>query len=223
VPPAGDSPGDPRLVRLLAALPEPPERIVYMSTSGVYGDCDGRTINESSLPAPATARAKRRFAAEEMLQAWCAQHESRCIIFRTPGIYGPGRLGIERISAGLAYIRDEDASPGNRIHADDLAAAAIAALTRNIPAGIYNVGDGDNRSGTWFALTVASLLGLPSPPLVSKAEALQSFSATRLSFLAESRVLDTLKMRDVLGFAPHYADAEDGIRASLAADGLLPP
>jgi len=221
VPPSAESAGDPRLTRLLAALPAPPERILYLSTTGVYGDCAGAKVSEARAPAPATPRARRRHAAEEMLQAWCAKNGSRCIIFRVPGIYGPGRLGIERIRAGEPCIRENEANPGNRIHADDLAAAAIAALTRNIPAGIYNVGDGDSRSSTWFALTVARLAGLEPPPLVSREEAMRTFEPSRLSFLAESRLLDTQKMRTVLGFEPAYPDAERGIRASLAEDGLL--
>jgi nucleoside-diphosphate-sugar epimerase len=221
VPPSRESGGDPRLARLLAALQDAPERIVYLSTTGVYGDLGAAVASEGSTPAPATPRARRRFAAEEMLRSWCAQHESRCIIFRVPGIYGPGRLGIERIRAAEPVIREEDANPGNRIHADDLAAAAIAALTRNIPSGVYNISDGDHRSSTWFALTVARLAGLKAPPLLSREEAMRTFAETRLSFLAESRTLDTQKMRQVLNFAPRYTNAEDGIRASLAEDGLI--
>ena len=222
VPPPFRSDGDPRLARLLAALPEPPERIVYLSTTGVYGDLGNRVASESMAPAPGSPRARRRLAAEDLLQSWCAQHESLCIILRVPGIYGPGRLGLDRIEAREPVIREEESNPGNRIHADDLASAAIAALSRNIPAGIYNVGDGDPRSSTWFRLTVARLAGLEAPPMVSREEAFQTFPASRLSFLKESRRLDTRKMREVLGFQPQYADAEDGIRASLADDGRLP-
>ena len=221
VPPPQDSSGDARLARFLGALTEPPERIVYLSTTGVYGDLRASVASETTRPAPLTPRARRRLAAEEMLQSWCASHETLCIILRVPGIYGPGRLGIERIMAREPYIREEDANPGNRIHADDLAGASIAALSRNIPAGIYNVGDGDSRSSTWFGLTVARLAGLPPPPLVSRAEAERTFGTRRMSFLAESRTLDTQKMRQVMGFRPEYENAEDGIRASLAEDGLL--
>ncbi|MDH4047976.1 MAG: NAD-dependent epimerase/dehydratase family protein [Gammaproteobacteria bacterium] len=221
VPPDPQAGSDPRLAALLATLDPAPERFVYLSTSGVYGDCKGELVRESRQPAPVTPRAIRRHAAEKMLQDWCSKFATRCIIFRVPGIYGPGRLGVERIAAGEAYIREKDANPGNRIHADDLAAASIAALERNIPEGIYNVCDGDYRSATWFALTVAKLAGLSPPPLISRSEALASMSQLRLSFLAESRRLDTQKMREVLRFEPRYTNAEDGIRASLLADDLL--
>lgn len=221
VPPSQHSEGDPRLARLLQALQEPPERFVYVSTTGVYGDLGSGVASEALAPAPVTPRALRRLAAEQMLQSWCAQHESRCIILRVPGIYGPGRLGLERIRAAEPVIREDEANPGNRIHADDLASAAIAALERNIPAGIYNIGDGDHRSSTWFTMTVARLAGLTAPPTVSREEAFRTFTRSRLSFLAEARQLDTRKMREVLGFLPKHANAEDGIRASLAEDGLL--
>jgi nucleoside-diphosphate-sugar epimerase len=221
VPPAADNDGDLRLARLLARLTAAPERFVYLSTSGVYGDCVGERVSESRQPAPLSPRAKRRLAAERLLQAWCRKSGTCCIIFRVPGIYGPGRLGIERIAAGGTFIEESDAFPGNRIHADDLASAAIAALNRNIPDGVYNIGDGDFRSATRFALTVARLAGLSPPQLVSRAEAEQTMPASRLSFLRESRRLDTRKMREVLGVKVKYADAEDGIRESLRDEGRL--
>jgi nucleoside-diphosphate-sugar epimerase len=221
VPPSVDSDNDSRLARFLASLHEPPRRIVYLSTSGVYGDCGGALVVESREPAPLTPRARRRLAAESMLQDWCSKFAVACIIFRVPGIYGPGRLGVERIRAGEPFIRESEANPGNRIHADDLASASIAALERNIPDGIYNVCDGDFRSSTWFALTVARLAGLAAPPLISRAEALETLPASRLSFLGESRRLDTRKMHDVLHFRVKFPNAEHGIRASLREDGLL--
>ena len=91
----------------------------------------------------------------------------------------------------------------------------LAALAANTPAGIYNVGDGDHRSGTWFTNEVARQAGLPPPPAISLADAQQTFSPMRLSFLSESRVVDTTKMRDVLGVTPKYGNPADGIAASL--------
>jgi nucleoside-diphosphate-sugar epimerase len=221
VPPAAADTGDPRLARLLAALNPAPERFVYLSTSGVYGDCGGALVGETRDPSPGTDRAIRRHAAEQLLQSWCSKSAVRCIIFRVPGIYGPGRLGIDKIRAGAAFLRESEANPGNRIHADDLASAILIALERNIPAGTYNIADGDCRSNTWFATTVARLAGLSAPRLISRDEAQQTLPATRMSFLGESRRLDTRKMHQVLGFDPTFANAEDGIRASLRQDGLL--
>ncbi len=215
VPPASDQPGDPRLARFLALLPHPPARIVYLSTTGVYGDRGGERVDERSEPHPDSARAERRLAAERLLAAWCTETGATAVVLRVPGIYGPGRLGTERLRDALPVIRDEDANPGNRIHVDDLATCCIAALSPAVPDGIYNVGDGDHRSGTWFTNEVARQAGLPPPPAISLAEAQKTFSPMRLSFLAESRVVDTTKMREVLGVTPRYANAADGIAASL--------
>ena len=215
VPPATDSDTDRRLEYLLSKFATPPGRIVYLSTSGVYGDRRGNTVCEDDEPAPLTPRAKRRLAAESHLADWCAGQNCDLVIFRVPGIYGPGRLGLERIAAGTPVVRESEAPPGNRIHVDDLAACCVRALDTSSKPGVYNVGDGDHRSGSGFTKTVARLAGLEAPPEVSMAEAEKTFGETRLSFLRESRILDTLKMRDLLGFTPRYSDPEDGIRASL--------
>lgn len=218
VPPARTSDVDRRLQRLLDVLDRPPERLVYISTTGVYGNRDGATIDESVTPAPETARAKRRADAEQRLNEWSGRTGAELVILRVPGIYGPGRLGIDRIRRRSPVIAETDSGPGNRIHVDDLAACCVRALSREVPPGVFNVGDGDARSSTWFACEVARQAGLPAPPTVTRVEASRTFSARRMSFLAESRRVDTTKMRDVLGFTPRYANAETGIRASLAAE-----
>lgn len=215
VPPSPDSENDMRLERLLSKLPASPARIVYLSTSGVYGDRQGDTVSEDVQPLPLTPRARRRLAAENLLTDWCAGRDCDLLVLRVPAIYGPGRLGLDRIEAGAPVIRESEAPPGNRIHVDDLADCSVRALDESSPADIYNVGDGDHRSGSWFTKTVARLAGLESPSEISLAEAKNTFSETRLSFLRESRILDTAKMRDTLEFTPRYCDAEDGIRASL--------
>jgi nucleoside-diphosphate-sugar epimerase len=212
--PVGDT--DQRLATLLSLLDPRPERLVYLSTTGVYGGRDGKRVDETTEPAPATERAARRVAAESLLTTWCIEHDTELVILRVPGIYGPDRLGIERLRNAAPVIAETDAGPGNRIHVDDLVSCCIRALDREAPAGIYNVGDGDHRSTTSFAKSVARLAGIPAPPEVSRAEAEQTFSDARLSFLRESRIVDTRQMRDVLGVVPRYTDPEAGIRASLA-------
>jgi len=211
VPPAGDS-EDERLQRFLKLLDPKPRSFVYISTTGVYGDCDGATIDESAAVNPGTIRARRRVAAEHLLTRWAASSGSKLAILRSPGIYGPGRLGEERLQKTEPVLAEEESSPGNRIHVDDLANCCCAAL--DAPAGIYNVGDGDHRSATWFASEVARQLESQEPHQVSRAELARSISSLRMSFLSESRRVDTRKMREVLGFIPTYTNAEDGIRAS---------
>jgi len=156
-----------------------------------------------------------------MLQRWCDNMECELFILRAPAIYGPGRLGIDKILAGEAVLCEAESNPGNRIHVDDLAACCVVAMTSSNTPGIYNVADGDFRSPTWFANAVADMAGLEPPPAISHAEAQKILSAARLSFLSEPRKLDTAKMLETLGFSPTYTNAENGIKASLIEDDLL--
>lgn len=215
VPPAPDQAGDDRLGRFLGLLPHDPARIIYLSTTGVYGNRDGALVDETTEPDPQSESAQRRVAAETLLQEWGSSSNADAVILRVPGIYGPGRLGTGRIGAGTPVLREEDANPGNRIHVDDLAGCCIAALSADVPAGIYNVGDGDTRSTTWFMNEVARQAGLQPPPTVTREEAEATFSPMRLSFLRESRIVDVTKMRETLGIHLKYPNPADGIAASL--------
>ncbi|MEM1174041.1 MAG: NAD-dependent epimerase/dehydratase family protein [Pseudomonadota bacterium] len=214
VPPGGPQ-GDERLAAFIARLASPPHRFVYLSTTGVYGDRGGDTVVESDPLKPESERAKRRVAAETLLGDWSEQHGIDLVILRVPGIYGPGRLMLDRVRSAEPIIAEAEASPGNRIHVDDLASACLLAADAGHPAGVYNLGDGDQRSSTWFVQEVARQLELPAVPEISRQEAEQTFSPRRLSFLRESRRIDTTRARQLLGFKPRYADATDGIRASL--------
>lgn len=215
VPPSRHALQDVRLHRLLDQLQPAPQRFVYISTTGVYGNHNGADVDENTDLTPESDRAQRRVDAEATLQQWGEDNGVAVVILRVPGIYGPGRLGIDRLREGAPVIAAQDCGPGNRIHVDDLVACCAAALAEATPAGIYNVGDGDHRSSTWFSNEVAQQCGLQAPPTISMADAAREFSPMRMSFLRESRRVDTRKMRDVLGFTPKYANAEDGIRAAL--------
>lgn len=214
VPPAGAG-RDERLARFLSLLSPPPARFVYLSTTGVYGDHGGARVTEDTPVSPGNPRSAARVAAENELLDWAAHHDTAVIILRVPGIYGPGRLGVDRLRAGMTVIREAEAGPGNRIHVDDLVACCIAALADDVPAGVYNVGDGDHRSATWFSGEVARQCGLAEPAGISRAQAEREFSPMRLEFLSESRIVDTTRMREILGVTPAYADPAEGIGASL--------
>ncbi len=213
VPPGGDE--DTRLQGFLDRLTTAPRRFVYLSTTGVYGDCGGAVVDEDTPVNPGSRLSKPRVAAEDRLRAWTTENGCELVILRVPGIYGPGRLGLERIRTGTPVLKESDANPGNRIHVDDLASCCIAALSSDVPAGVYNVGDGDHRTSTWFAGEVARQADLPPPPTISREQAATEFSPMRLAFLASSRVVDTTRMREVLGVTPKYENPVEGIRASL--------
>lgn len=217
VPPPPDGDTDPRLERFLAQLDGRPLRVIYLSTTGVYGDHAGARVDEDTPPAPKTQRARRRVAAEGSLRAWADAREISWCILRVPGIYGPGRLPLERLRRGEPAITTAEASPSNRIHVDDLVTACIAAGScARADCRIFNVTDGSEDSPTDYLQRVARLAHLPPPPLVSRRQAEASFPAAVWSFLGESRRVDNRRMREELGVAPAYANLDAGILASLA-------
>jgi nucleoside-diphosphate-sugar epimerase len=215
-PPPDTGATDPRLANFLAALgPARPSVLLYMSTTGVYGDTRGETVTEDSPLAPSNDRSRRRVAAEAAARTWCDARGVRCVVLRVPGIYGPGRLPLDRLQRGEPALRPEDAGPGNRIHVDDLVTACVAALERPV-SGAFNVTDGNPATTTEFLQRTAAVAGLPAPPLVALAEAHGRISAGMLAFLQESRTVDNRRMREELGVEPRYAHLDAGIAASLA-------
>jgi nucleoside-diphosphate-sugar epimerase len=218
IPPPPTGVLDPRLKRFLARLPAPPARIVYVSTTGVYGDTGGALIDESAPLNPSTDRARRRVDAEQSLMQWCERQGVGWTIVRTPGIYGPGRLPIERLKRGEPMIRHSEAGFSSRIHVDDLVAGLV--LASGAPRAVervYNVSDGNQASMTEYFERVAALTGLPAPVLVSRAEAEKAISPGLWSYLAESRRVDSRRIREELGFAPRFTDLRLGILSSLPA------
>ena len=206
--------GDRRLDRLLARLTGTPTRLVYLSTTGVYGDHGGARVDESTPPSPGTERAARRLAAEAAIREWA---DSRCVswcVLRVAGIYGPGRLPIDRLRRAVPAIDPQEAAPGNRIHVTDLVSACVAAGFASIAdRRIYNVSDGNEESATGFLCRVARIAHLPAPPFISRDEALRDPSAQ--AFLTESRRVDNRRMLHELGVSLEYGDLDAGIRASL--------
>ena len=216
-PAAGES--DLRLDRFLQLVTVPPRAFVYMSTTGVYGDTDGALVDESTPVQPMTERARRRVSAEEMTRVWCTERRVRRVILRVPGIYGPGRLPLERLRRREPALHPEDAGISNRIHVDDLVQACVQAAINPEARGIYNITDGNACSATHFLDRVAALTGLPASPRVSMDEAQLTFTQERLSFLNESRRVSNERMLKHLGVKLRYADMDEGIRASLEEEG----
>jgi nucleoside-diphosphate-sugar epimerase len=215
-PPPGDGPVDTRLRACLAALPGVPARFVYMSTTGVYGDAGGGSVDEDLPLAPRMDRARARADAETAVRDWCQLRGAPWVTLRVPGIYGPERLPLERLRRGDPVLAESEAGPGNRIHVDDLVSVCLSAATA--PAAVnrvYNVGDGNHASSTEYFRTVARLAGLPAPPVVTREEARARLSPAAWSYLAESRRVDTRRMEEELQVKFRYRDLEAGIRASL--------
>lgn len=212
-PPPGEGESDPRTANLLAALDAAilPRRLVYLSTSGVYGDCAGALVDESRPVRPQTARARRRVDAERRLIEWSADHGVVLTILRVPGIYAADRLPIERLRKGTPVLRDEDDVYTNHLHADDLAGIACRALEADSPDGTYNVSDDTRmKMGEWLDF-VADRAGLPRPPRVARADAERLIPPALLSFMGESRRLDNRRMKERLGVRLRYPTVHAGV------------
>jgi len=199
-PPPASGPGDPRLGALLAALSRRtrPSRVVYASTTGVYGDCRGDRVTETRPLNATTDRARRRVDAESRLRAWGRATGVRVTTLRIPGIYANDREGgrpTDRVKRGTPVLAAADDGYTNHIHADDLARACVAALWRGTPQRVVQVcDDSDMKTGDWYDL-VADLSGLPRPARVTRAQAAEHFSAAQWSFLNESRRLSNARMK----------------------------
>ena len=219
-PPDETRDGDVRTRNLIIALSGArilPRRLVYISTSGVYGDCAGARIDESRPVNPQSARAARRVDAERTVTEWGASAGVQTTILRVPGIYSADRLPVERLKRGTPVLRDEDDVYTNHVHADDLAAICVRALEPDAPPGIYNAADDSElKMGEWFDL-VADRFGLARPPRVSRAEATRVISPMLLSFMSESRRLVNRRMKEALGIRLRYPTVFEGVPRGAAA------
>lgn len=202
-PPNGEF--DTRLSRVLSLLAKkPPAHIVYVGTSGVYGDCGGRWVDETAIPQPNNARARRRLHAEQQLRQWCMRHHCSRTLLRVSGIYGPDRLPIERIRQARPVVAPLEAPWSNRIHIEDLSTICIASLNRIGHDELFNVSDGNPSSSSEFILAVADAQGLPRPPTTTLSAALSIASPAERVYLSESRRLDNRLLIEKLGIELRY-------------------
>lgn len=198
-PPPREGRTDPRTRALLAALARGalPSRLVYASTSGVYGDCAGARFDETRAPHPANDRAWRRLDAEDVVRHFGRAHGVVTSVLRVPGIYALGRAGgdpRERLARASPLLAADEDVHTNHIHADDLARICVAALMRGAPQRVYHASDDSElKMGEHFD-AVADAFGLPRAPRLRRAELAQVLTPLQMSFLAESRRLDNRRL-----------------------------
>ncbi len=218
-PPPGRGPRDTRTAHLIAALARTkslPQHFVYISTTGVYGDCAGAWIDETHPLHPQTARAQRRVDAEQRLRDWGRRSGVRISVLRAPGIYSAERLPSQRLREGTPALRADEDAYTNHVHADDLARMTVAALSFGAPGRLYNATDDSVlKMGDYFDL-VADRFGLPRPPRVSRAEAAQRIAPALLSFMGESRRLSNHRIKRELRLKLRYPTVGDGVVAGSA-------
>lgn len=207
---------DPRTLALLRALRLRglPQSLVYGSTSGVYGNCDGDWADETRAVNPHTPRAQRRVDAEQQLRFFGRSSGVSVHTLRIPGIYAPDREGgtpRARLLKGTPVLQSLDDVYTNHIHADDLARACLAALWRGKPQRVTNASDDTElKMGDYFDLA-ADLYGLPRPPRVARSSAQDALPLMVLSFMSESRRLDNTRLKQELRLTLRYPTVAQGL------------
>lgn len=229
-PPATGGTTDRRTQRLLAAIRQPqrrrhqtqptrqnrpivaPRRLLYISTSGVYGDCGGAWVTECRPRQAQSERAQRRASAEDQVRALgrCGHWQTR--ILRVPGIHGPDRLPLQRLRGGQPVMLEAEDSWGNHVGADDLARAIGLLLRRGHTQRVYNVCDSDPLPMSVYLNRLCAALGLPPLPQVTREQARQLLSPTLWSYQRESRRLSNQRLQDETGWRPQLATVDDLVR-----------
>jgi len=213
-PPPGEGWGDPRTQALTRALRlrRLPQALVYASTSGVYGDCQGEVAIETRALHPDTPRARRRIDAEHTIRFFGRAAQVRSSILRIPGIYAPDRAGgtpRPRLLKGTPVLQAADDVYTNHIHADDLARIAAVALQRGQACRVYHTSDDSHlKMGEYFD-SVADAFGLPRIPRISRAEAQRALPESLLSFMNESRRLTNQRLKRELKVRLRYPTVAD--------------
>lgn len=217
-PPPNEGTRDTRTRHLLAALDKGkslPRRLIYVSTTGVYGDCAGARIDETRRLHAESARAARRIDAERSLRRWGRENGVAVSILRAPGIYAAERLPLERLTRGLPALVEADDVFTNHIHADDLATACVAALRYGRANRAYNVVDDSDLKMADYFDRVATAFALPQPPRLSRAEAARQLSPVQWSFMCESRRIGNRRIKEEFKLRLAYPTIEVGIAEAL--------
>ncbi|WP_431268237.1 SDR family NAD(P)-dependent oxidoreductase [Dankookia sp. P2] len=192
--------------------------IGYLSTTGVYGDRGGAEVDEATPPAPGQPRSQRRLDAERQ---WAALAAGRALdIFRTGGIYGPGRSAFDDLRAGTARRTLKPGHLFGRIHRDDIALAVIAAMEQDRPPGarVLHLVDDEPAESAVVVEEAARLLGIAPPPAVSFEQALPGLSAMARSFWSENRRVANAVTKAALDIAWRYPTYREGLAAILAEE-----
>lgn len=224
VPPPGGGIKDSRARNFIEAMKRTPApaKIIYMSATSVYSETEGGVVHELSPARPVSAMGKRRLDAEQAFLEYGASTGTAVVILRISGIYGPGRLPLMQISNRHPLLREDESGPSNRIHADDLVSVCCAAADKGEMGDIFNVSDGHPSSMTSYFNLCADALGYPRQPQVSLEEAQRVMSPLMLSYVTESKIVDSSRIFSKLGVQLRYPDMTTGIPAACRESNFPP-
>ncbi|MFT4634723.1 MAG: nucleoside-diphosphate-sugar epimerase [Arenicella sp.] len=188
-----------------------PSKVVLISTTGVYGDCDGDWVSELSTTQPQTERGQRRLDSERQWLTWGESQGVSVVVLRAPGIYAFSRLPRARLERRTPVVNASECGFSNRVHADDLAAMCCMAMREAPAAEIYNATDGTPGKITEYLQAAAQALNYPPLPEISLSQAQQQLSPGMLSYLSESRKISNRKIVEGLGYKLLYPDFQKGL------------
>ena len=211
IPPTAS--GDPALSAFADSLARSPrlDWIGYLSTVGVYGDAGGDWVDEETPANPGSQRGRRRLDAENQWLAFGQRTGRNVMIFRLPGIYGPGRSAIDDVRAGTARRIIKPGQVFNRIHVGDIAGTLEAAIARPHGTRIYNVTDDEPCPPQDVVAYAAHLLGLALPPPLDFATA--ELSPIARSFYSESKKVRNTRIKNELGVSLQFPTYREGLTA----------
>jgi nucleoside-diphosphate-sugar epimerase len=182
-------------------------QLIYISTTGVYGDCQGALIDETQALNPSTARAQRRVSAEKQIRSW-GMSGVQTHILRVPGIYAANRLPIERLERGTPVLKSSDDVYTNHVNADDLARLITYVLWRGKAQRIINACDDSQLKMADYFDLVAEKMDLPKPPRASRKDLSAQLDPMMLSFMGESRRIQNKRLKE-LRFKLRYPTVKD--------------
>lgn len=217
-PPPGGGITDTRVSNFLKAIQQgcEPAKIIYISTTSVYGECGDEMVTEEIPVNPSNHTARRRCDAENSFRSWGKERSVPVIILRVAGIYGPGRIPIQRILSNEPLLDEKEVGYTNRIHADDLASVCLAAVEKGEAGDVFNVCDGEISKMTDYFNAITDLMGHERLPQVPLEDARRVMSPLMFSYMTESRIVSNRKMIEKLGIKLKYPTMLDGLKATLA-------
>lgn len=218
-PPAEDGcPGLNALVPALADARAFPDWIGYLSTTGVYGDREGRWAFETSPLSARSTEGARRAAAE---RDWFEVGRGMGLTvqtFRLPGIYGPGRSALDRVRDGTARSTVKPGQLFSRIHVDDIAAGLAASIARPRAGAAYNLTDDEPAPSHLVNRFAADLLGLPHPPETPFDPDALTPAARR--FWSENKRVSNALAKAELAWRPAFPSYREGLTAIANQEGI---
>ena len=200
-----------QLLKLLANNGTSLQRIVLISTTGVYGDCQGEYVTEQTPLNPTTPRSQRRADMEQQWLSFAEQQQCILSVLRVPGIYSFSRLPRKRLEAQAPIVNPEECGFTNRIHADDLAMICTTVMSKQTETGIYNATDGMPGKMSQYFIDVAEFLGLAKPQVMSFVEAEKLVTTEMMSYLKESRKISNKKLLATFNLKLSYEDYREGM------------